>query len=303
MNTKQHEQKRLAGKVAIVTGASRGAGRGIAVELGAAGATVYVTGRSTRESPATSYAGLLKQAGLSALPGNIDDTADEVTQAGGRGIPVRCDHTDEGQVRDLMARVAREQERLDLLVNNAWGAHETFTPQSLSAPFWEQSLDNWDSMFQRGVRNHLVSSRLAAPLFIRQKGGLIVTTTFWDHDRYLKGNLFYDLAKAAMNRLAFGVAEELRPHGVTSLAVSPGWMRTEFVLMGHKTDEQHWHERPALARTESPRYLGRAVAALAADPEVVEKTGRVHLVGDLAREYGFTDVDGRVIPPFILGDP
>jgi NAD(P)-dependent dehydrogenase (short-subunit alcohol dehydrogenase family) len=185
-------------------------------------------------------------------------------------------------------------------VNNAWGAHETFTPESLSAPFWEQRLDSWDSMFNRGVRNHLLSCRAAAPRFIEQKGGLIVTTTFWDRDRYLKGNLFYDLAKAAMNRLAFAVAEELRPHGVTSLAVSPGWMRTEFILMGHKTDEQHWHERPALSRTESPRYLGRAVAALAADPKVFDKTGRVHLVGELAREYGFTDVDGRVIPPFSL---
>ena len=156
-------------------------------------------------------------------------------------------------------------------------------------------------MFNRGVRNHLVSSRVAAPLFIKQKGGLIVTTTFWDHDHYLKGNLFYDLAKSAMNRLAFAVAEELRPHGVTSLAVSPGWMRTEFVLMGHKTDEAHWRDRPALARTESPRYLGRAVAALAADPEVGKKSGRVLLVGDLAREYGFTDIDGRVVPPFAMG--
>ena len=285
----------------MVTGASRGAGRGIAVELGAAGATVYVTGRSTRESPATGYAGLLAQAGRTDLPGNIDQTAEEVTSAGGRGIPVRCDHTDEAQVRELIARVTRDQDRLDLLVNNAWGAHETFTPQSLNAPFWEQSLDSWDSMFQRGVRNHLLSCRAAAPLFIKQKRGLIVTTTFWDQARYLKGNLFYDLAKSAMNRLAFAVAEELRPHGVASLAVSPGWMRTEFVMMGHQTDEQHWRERPALARTESPRYLGRAVAALAADPKVFDKTGRVLLVGNLANEYGFTDIDGRVIPPFALG--
>ena len=165
----------------------------------------------------------------------------------------------------------REQERLDLLVNNAWGAHETFTPQSLNAPFWEQSLDSWGSMFDRGVRNHLISCRAAAPLLIKQKRGLIVTTTFWDRDRYLKGNLFYDLAKSAMNRLAFAVAEELRPHGVASVAVSPGWMRTEFVLMGHQTDEAHWRERPALSRTESPRYVGRAVAALAADPKVMDK--------------------------------
>jgi NAD(P)-dependent dehydrogenase (short-subunit alcohol dehydrogenase family) len=296
-----NQQAPLAGKIAVVTGASRGAGRGIAVELGAAGATVYVTGRSTRESPATSYAGLLAQSGRTDLPGSIDQTAEEVTSAGGRGIPVRCDHTDEAQVRELIARVTRDQDRLDLLVNNAWGAHETFTPQSLNAPFWEQSLDSWDSMFQRGVRNHLLSCRAAAPLFVKQKRGLIVTSTFWDQDRYLKGNLFYDLAKSAMNRLAFAVAEELRPHGVASLAVSPGWMRTEFVMMGHQTDEEHWRERPALARTESPRYLGRAVAALAADPTVFDKTGRVLLVGDLAKEYGFTDIDGRVIPPFALG--
>jgi NAD(P)-dependent dehydrogenase (short-subunit alcohol dehydrogenase family) len=299
---KQSEQARpLAGKVAVVTGASRGGGRGVAVELGAAGATVYVTGRSTREAPATSYAGLLAQAGRSDLPGSIDETAEEVTRAGGRGIPARCDHTDDGQVHALFARVMREQDRLDLLVNNAWGAHETFTPKALNAPFWEQSLDSWGSMFERGVRNHLLSSRAAAPLLVKQKRGLIVTTTFWDRDRYLKGNLFYDLAKAAMNRLAFAVAEELRPHGVASVAVSPGWMRTEFVMMGHQTDEAHWQERPALANTESPRYLGRAVAALAADPRVMERSGRVLLVGELAKQYGFTDIDGRVIPPFELG--
>jgi NAD(P)-dependent dehydrogenase (short-subunit alcohol dehydrogenase family) len=298
--TTRTTQRSLTGKVAVVTGGSRGAGRGIAHELGAAGATVYVTGRSTRESPAGAYAGLLAQAGLSKLPGSIDETAEEVTRAGGRGIPVRVDHTDEAQVRQLFARVAREQERLDVLVNNAWGAHETFTPESLSAPFWEQSLENWDSMFNRGVRNHLLSSRAAAPQFLKQKAGLIVTTTFWDHDQYLKGNLLYDLAKSAMNRLAFAVAQELRPHGVTSVAVSPGWMRTEFVMMGHKTDEQHWRERPALARTESPRYLGRAVAALAADPQAFAKTGRVLLVGDLAQEYGFTDIDGRVVSPFLM---
>jgi NAD(P)-dependent dehydrogenase (short-subunit alcohol dehydrogenase family) len=288
----------LRGRIAIVTGSSRGAGRGIAVELGAAGATVYVTGRSTRAAPAAAYAGFLARTGLGAMPGSIEDTADEVSAAGGRGIAVRCDHADPEQVRDLIARVDREQGRLDLLVNNAWGGHETFTVASLSAPFWEQSLDHWQSMFEHGVRNHLIACRAAAPVFMRQKRGLIITTTFWDRGRYLKGNLFYDLAKAAMNRLAFAVAEELRPHGVTSLAVSPGWMRTELILAGHKTDEDHWRDRPALARTESPRYLGRAVVMLAADPDVQAKSGGVHLVGDLAREYGFTDVDGRVIPPF-----
>ena len=291
----------LAGRVAVVTGASRGAGRGIAVELGAAGATVYVTGRSTRGAPAPAYGQLLALSGVDTLPGTIDETAEEVGRAGGRGIPMRCDHTREEEVAALFARVGREQGRIDLLVNNAWGGHESFDGV-FDAPFWEHPLAHWDTMFDRGVRNHVLASRHAAPMMVRQQAGLIVTTTFRDRDRYLRGNLFYDLAKAAMNRLAFGMAEELRPHGVTSVAVTPGWMRTEFVLLGHKTDESHWQERPALARTESPRYLGRAVAALAADPQVLAKSGSVHAVADLAREYGFTDIDGRLVPAFAI-DP
>lgn len=291
------KERPLQGCVAVVTGASRGAGRGIAVELGAAGATVYVTGRSTRTQPAGSYGQLLALSGLPALPGSIDDTASEVTQHGGRGIAVRCDHTREEEVVQLFAQVQREQGRVDLLVNNAWGGHETFDGV-FDAPFWQHPLAHWDAMFDRGVRNHLVAGRCAAPLMVQQGRGLMVTTTFWDRGNYLRGNLFYDLAKAAMTRLAFGMAQELRPHGVASLAVSPGWMRTEFVLAGHHTDEAHWHERPALARTESPRYLGRAVAALAADPRVLDKSGGVYRVGDLAREYGFTDVDGRQVEAF-----
>lgn len=289
----------LSGCVAVVTGASRGAGRGIALELGAAGATVYVTGRSTREQPATSYGQILSLSGMAAVPGNIDDTADEVTRLGGVGIPVRCDHTRDDEVAALFARVQRDKGRLDLLVNNAWGGHETFNGV-FDAPFWEHDMAQWESMFDRGVRNHLRASRFAAPILVRQRRGLIATTTFWDRGRYLRGNLFYDLAKTAMNRLAFGMAEELRPHGVASVAVSPGWMRTEFILAGHKTDEAHWTERPALARTESPRYLGRAIAALAADPRVIEKSGAVLRVADLAQEYGFTDVDGRVVAAFEL---
>lgn len=161
----------------------------------------------------------------------------------------------------------------------------------------------WDAMFDRGVRHHLLSSRLAAPIFVRQGQGLIVTTTFWDRDRFMHGNLFYDLAKAAMTRLAFGMAQELRPHGVASVAVSPGWMRTEFVLASHQIDETLWRERPALARTESPRYLGRAIVALASDPKVLERSGHVLRVGDLARLYGFTDINGRLVPPFELDAP
>lgn len=283
--------------IAVVTGASRGAGRGIAMELGAAGAMVYVTGRSTRAQPADTYGQLLALSDMPAVPGSIDDTAEEVTRMGGRGIAVRCDHTLEEDVKALFAQVEREAGRIDLLVNNAWGGHETFTGV-FDAPFWEHPLANWDSMFDRGVRNHLVASRSAAPLMVRAKRGLIVTTTFWDRGRYMKGNLFYDLAKASMTRLAFGMAQELKPHGVASVAVSPGWMRTEFVLAGHKTDEAHWQERPALAGTESPRYLGRAVAALAGDPQVMEKTGEVLRVADLAKAYGFTDIDGRQVKAF-----
>jgi len=287
----------LTDRIAVVTGASRGAGRGIAQELGAAGATVYVTGRSTRTQPANSYQQILSMSGMAAMPGTIDDTADEVTRLGGRGIAVRCDHTRESDVQSLFERVQSEHGRLDLLVNNAWGGHETFDGV-FDAPFWKHPLAHWDSMMDRGVRCHLLAARAAAPLLVQQGRGLIVATTYWDRDRYLRGNLYYDLAKSAINRLAFGLAQELRAHGVASLALSPGWMRTELVLAGHQADESNWRSKPALARTESPRYLGRAVAALAGDANVLARSGTVQRVGDLAREYGFTDIDGRQVPAF-----
>lgn len=298
MNASSTERP-LEGRVAVVTGASRGAGRGVAVELGAAGATVYVTGRSTRERPAAGYDQIMALSKLARMPGTIEDMAEDVTRLGGGGIAVRCDHTVDAEVADLFARVRAETGRLDLLVNNAWGGHESFDGV-FQRPFWEQPLDQWDAMFDHGVRNHVLSSRHAAPIFVAQRSGLVVTTTFWDRDRYLDGNFFYDLAKASMTRLARGIAEELRPHGVASVAVSPGWMRTELVLAGHDTDEDGWRDRPALARTESPRYLGRAVVALASDAHVMEKSGRVLRVADLAKTYGFTDVDGRWVPPFEL---
>lgn len=258
---------------------------------------MYVTGRSTRGQPADTYGQLLALSDMATVPGSIDDTADEVSRMGGRGIAVRCDHTNEEEVAALFARVEREAGRIDLLVNNAWGGHETFNGV-FEAPFWEHPLSNWDSMFDRGVRNHLLASRCAAPLMVKRKKGLIVTITFWDRGHYVRGSLFYDLAKASMTRLAFGMAQDLKPHGVASVAVSPGWMRTEFVLAGHKTDEAHWQERPELARTESPHYLGRAIAALAGDPNVMDRSGEVLRVGDLAREYGFTDIDGRQVAAF-----
>ena len=297
----QESKRPLAGRVAVVTGASRGAGRGIALELGAAGATVIVTGRSTRAQRPEGYRQLLALSNLDHLPGTIDDTAEAVTQMGGRGLALACDHSDQAQVDALFERVGAEHGRLDILVNNAWGGHESFDGV-FEAPFWQQPTAHWDSMFQHGLRCHLLAARAAAPLFAKQGHGLVAATTYWDRGQYLRGNLYYDLAKAALVRLAYGVAQELRPHGVASVALSPGWMRTEFVLAGHDADESNWQERPSLARTESPRYLGRAVVALACDPHVMRRTGRVLRVGDLAREHGFTDIDGRWVPPFELDD-
>lgn len=289
----------LNGTIALVTGASRGAGRGIAIELGAAGATVYVTARSTRAAPADAYGRILALSDLATPPGTIEDTAEAVTAAGGRGIALACDHADPDAVSTLVRRIEVQAGRIDLLVNNAWGGHESFDGR-FDAPFWEHPLSHWNTMMDRGVRLHLLAARAVGPGMVARGSGLVIGTTFWDQNRFLRGNLYYDLAKAAISRLAFGMAEELRPHGVASLALSPGWMRTEWVLAGHKTDEAHWQDAPALARTESPRYLGRAVAALAGDAGVMRHSGKVLRVADLAEEYGFTDVDGRRVPAFEL---
>ncbi len=272
----------LRGKVAVVTGASRGAGRAIALVLGEAGATVYVTGRSVRGGSPTE-----------GLPGSVDETAELVTARGGLGA--RVDHTVDAEVETLFARVRREQGRLDLLVNNAWGGYEGYDGATFDAPFWEQPLSRWEGMFTAGVRTHFAASRFAAPLMIEQRSGLIVGTVAWAFGEYL-GNLSYDVAKAAVVRMAFGMARELRPHGVAAVAVAPGFMRTERVLAAHAANPFD------LAATETPEYLGRAVAALAADPNLMEKTGQVLTAGDLAREYGFTDVDGRQLAPFRMPD-
>jgi NAD(P)-dependent dehydrogenase (short-subunit alcohol dehydrogenase family) len=270
----------LQGKVAVVTGASRGAGRGIALVLGDNGAIVYVTGRSrkgdlTRED----------------LPGTtLEDTAGQVTARGGVGIPFHCDHTVDGQVRDLFEHVQDEQGKLDILVNNVWGGYEDIDLVDFDAPFWEQPLWRWDKMFGSGVRAHFSASRLAAPLMIARRQGLIVNTTFWDRNKLLSP-LPYDLAKSTINRMAYGMALELKPYSVAAVALSPGWMRTEAVMA-------HGHTPEELIRTESVEYIGRAVAALAQDPHVMTKSGRTLTAGDLAREYGFEDNDGRQPSPF-----
>jgi NAD(P)-dependent dehydrogenase (short-subunit alcohol dehydrogenase family) len=274
--------------VALVTGASRGAGRAIARELGAAGATVYVTGRSVDGEPTTN-----------GVPGTIDETARDATRNGGRGIAVRCDHTLDTEVAALFGRIRDEQGRLDVLVNNVWGGYEDPACRPLPLlPFWEQPLDQWDRMFAAGVRAHIVASRLAVPLMQPRKRGLIVSTTARLDVMPYMPNIFYDLAKHSVARLTWAMAQELRVHGIAALAVAPGFMRTERVVEAFRRAGMEDRLDGPGGPSETPAYLGRAIAALAADPRVIEKSGQVLEAGTLAREYGFTDIDGSQPPPF-----
>jgi NAD(P)-dependent dehydrogenase (short-subunit alcohol dehydrogenase family) len=276
----------LRGTITVVTGASRGAGRGIAVTLGAAGATVYITGRSVKG-----------QATTENLPGTIEETAEILTARGGTGIPVRCDHTDDSDVEALFARVKHEQGRIDLLVNSAWGGYEHHDHRQFSAPFYEQPLRHWEGMFTAGVRAALISSRFAALLMLPRQQGLIINITAWDREKFLV-NVFYDVAKAAINRMTYGMARELRAHNIAAISLAPGFMRTERVTGAFEAAGN----KDYVNFTESPEYVGRAVVALAADPKIMDKSGRVFAVGDLADEYGFTDIDGRRIPAFRMPD-
>lgn len=262
----------LKGKVALVTGASRGVGRGVAQALGEAGAIVYVTGRSVRGGPTTD-----------GLPGTIEETAELVNDGGGEGIAVLCDHTVDDQVGRLFTRIKGERGKLDLVVNNAWGGYERYNGETFDAPFWEQPLWRWSGMFDAGLRAAYAVSRLAAPLMIERGRGLIVNISFGDRGKYL-GTVVYDVAKHAVDRLAMGMAFELRDHGITALSLYPGYVRTERVLK---------HYDVKIGATQSPQYTGRAVVALAADPWVIYKSGMAFSVSELAEEYGFTDIDGR----------
>lgn len=286
MTTDKRDTTSLHGSVAVVTGASRGIGLGIALSLGEAGATVYVTGRSRRGRQTTDR-----------LPGTVDDTAEAVTARGGKGIAVPCDHTADSEVEELFSRVRLTDGRLDLLVNNAWGGYEQHDPTKFTAPFFEQRRRQWDGMFTAGVRAAWMAARFAAPLLLEQEHGLIVNITAWDRDKYL-GNVLYDAAKNAVNRMTSGMARDLKPHNVAVVALAPGFTRTErvaaaFDAVGNKE---------YLKFTESPEYTGRAVVALVRDPNVLQKSGKVLAVGDLATEYDFTDVDGRKIAAFRMPD-
>lgn len=285
--------KPLAGRIAVVTGATRGAGRGIACMLGEAGATVYCTGRSTREKLA---AGRLKPGApfeLANRPETIEESAEMVMGYGGLGIPVRVDYTDEQQVIALFERVQAERGRLDILVNDVWGGDEL---SEWGKPFWELSIQKGLLMQQRGVHTHIIASRYAVPLMVEHSQGLIVEITDGDTPAY-RGNLFYDLVKASVVRLAFAMSEELRPHNITALAVTPGFLRSEAMLDHFGVTEANWQEGakvdPHFIASETPYYIGRAVAALAADPNVSQKSGKAFSSWDLAVEYGFKDIDGR----------
>ncbi|MGZ8649593.1 MAG: SDR family oxidoreductase [Solirubrobacteraceae bacterium] len=278
----------LTGRVALVTGATRGAGRGTAVALGEAGATVYCSGRSTREHRSDSRA---------TRPETIEETAELVGAAGGEGIAVAVDHLEPAQVEALAQRIDAEQGRLDVLVNDIWGGENL---AEWNTPLWEHDLDGGLRMLRLAIDTHLITSHFALPLLIRRPGGLVVEMT----DGTLEYNaanyrlsVFYDLAKTAALRLAFSQGKELAPHGGTAVALTPGWMRSEMMLDIYGVTEENWRDgergNPHFrAISESPRFVGRAVAALAADPDVAPRHRGAVSSGGLAREYGFTDVDG-----------
>ncbi|MET0926676.1 MAG: SDR family oxidoreductase [Solirubrobacterales bacterium] len=276
----------LDGRVALVAGATRGAGRGTAVALGEAGATVYCTGRSTREGR-SEY----------DRPETIEETAELVEAAGGTGIAVAVDHLEPGQVGKLVERIDAERGRLDLLVNDIWGGEKLF---EWNKPLWEHDLDNGLRTLRLAIDTHLITSHFALPLLIREPGGLVVEMTDGTreyNDENYRVAAFYDLAKTAVIRLAFAQSRELAPHGCTAVALTPGWMRSEMMLENYRVTEENWRDGARInphfaAISESPRFVGRAVAALAADPDLARRNGGSFSSGGLAREYGFTDVDG-----------
>jgi NAD(P)-dependent dehydrogenase (short-subunit alcohol dehydrogenase family) len=276
----------MSGKVALVTGATRGAGRGTAVALGEAGATVYCTGRTTR-TKRSEY----------DRPETIEETAELVEAAGGQGIAVEVDHLQPAQVEALVRRIEAEQGRLDVLVNDIWGGEKL---AEWNTPVWEHDLAGGLRMLRLAIDTHLITSHFALALLIRRPGGLVVEMT----DGTLEYNAsnyrlstFYDLAKTAVIRLAFAQGKELAPHGCAAVALTPGWIRSEMMLDNYGVTEANWRDGAATnphfaAISESPRFVGRAVAALAADPDVQRRNGGSFSSGGLAREYGFTDVDG-----------
>jgi len=276
----------LNGKVALVAGATRGAGRGIAVELGAAGATVYVTGRTTRA----------RQSEYKRSTETIEETAELVSAAGGTGIAVPTDHLQPAQVKALVDRIDAEQGRLDLLVNDIWGGELLF---EWNKPVWEHNLDNGLRLLRLGLDTHLITAHFALPLMIRQPGGLLVEMTDGTAEynaAHYRLSPFYDLVKSSTNRMGWAHAQDLVKHGATSVSLTPGWLRSEMMLEHYAVAEENWRDgakvQPHFVISETPRFVGRAVAALAADPDRARWNGQSLSSGQLAKIYGFTDLDG-----------
>lgn len=277
--------KPLSGKVALVTGASRGVGKGIALGLGEAGATVYLTGRTTAEGRATF-----------ALPGTIHQTAQEVSELGGAAIATRCDHTNDDEVRAVFERIRAEQNRLDVLVNNVWGGYEYFNDGTQfwnEKGFWTIPLSRWDKSFDAGVRAHYVASVLAAPLMITRHFRLMVNISFFAAQRDDRG-VVYSVAKAADDRMAACMAYDLREHQVAVVSLYPGLVRTESVMKAAQYFD--------LSNSESPQFIGRVVAALAEDTNIIRKTGQVLVAATVAQEYGVLDVDGKQPRPLTVAE-
>lgn len=277
--------KPLSGKVALVAGGTRGAGRGIAIELGAAGATVYVTGRTTRKSHSEYN-----------RPETIEETAEMVDQAGGVGIAVQVDHLDPVQVQALIARIEREQGQLDILVNDIWGGEYLV---EWNVPVWEHSLENGLRMLHQAIDTHIITSHYALPLLIRKPHGLVVEVTdgpkAYNETNY-RLSLFYDLAKTSVIRMAESLAHEIAPYQGSALSVSPGWMRSEIMLEEYGVTEANWRDalvqEPHFIISETPRFIGRGIAALASDPDAARWNGQSTSSGELAKVYGITDLDG-----------
>lgn len=280
-NTNAYAPPDLAGRVALVAGGTRGAGRAICVELGAAGATVYVTGRTTEAS-----------ASPMNRPETIEETARRVEAAGGVGIPVQVDHTQTSEVSDLVATIASNHGRLDIVVNDIWGGDDII---EWEGPFWEHDLDNNLALLHQAINTHIITSWHAAPLLTKSDNGLLVEVTDGVSSRY-RGTLFYDLVKSSVIRLAIGQAADLEPHDVAAVAISPGFLRSEAMLERFGVTEESWREAIAqdehFAFSETPHYLGRAIAAIANDPNRMSLSGTTTATWELFERYGFTDLDG-----------
>ena len=274
-------KKVLKGKIALVAGATRGAGRGIAIALGEAGATVYCTGRSSGRHRATP-----------GRPETIEETAELVTAAGGRGIAMRVDHTKPADVKKLVAVIKRRHKGLDILVNDVWGG-DALT--EFGKTFWTVNLENGLQLLKQAIHSHIITSHYAVPLMLGRRDGIIFEITDGD-GLYYRGNLFYDLVKTSVIRLAFAMSRELRKQGITAVALTPGFLRSEAMLEHFGVDEANWKDagkkEPDFLESETPRYVGRALVALAADPKAKERSGRVFSSWGLSREYDFTDLDG-----------